>query len=144
MISPFVPLVDLVFLVAFLDSSLLSCHFWPFTEVLGRIWRFVTRKVRGIFIGERRLPACRFRLLAEMHLAMHNRRTLRSVRGKLPRTTGRRPVLPGRLPRREGGDDFFEARIAAQRIFPELWNFQVSCSSPTKISSLAGRTRTGL
>jgi hypothetical protein len=44
-ISPFSPLVDLVFLVlAFVGSWLLSCHFWPFTEVLGRIWRFVTRK----------------------------------------------------------------------------------------------------
>jgi len=31
--------------LAFFDSSLLSCHFRPFTEVLGRIWRFVTRKV---------------------------------------------------------------------------------------------------
>src|SRR6476646_2522172 len=124
-ISSFAPLVDLVFLVlAFFDSSLRG-HFWPFTGVLGRIWRFVTRRVRGLFqtprssgpfrIGERRLPACRFRLLAEMHLAMHNRRTSRSVRGKLPRTTGRRPVLPGRLLRREGGDDFFEARIAAQQ-----------------------------
>jgi len=75
---------------------------------------------------------------------MHNRRTSRSVRGKLPQTTGRRPVLPGRLLRREGGDDFFEARIAAQRIFSELWNFQVSCSGAAKISSLAGRSRTGL
>src|SRR6266480_379765 len=35
--------------LAFFDSSLLSCHLWPFTEVLGRIWRFVTRKVRGLF-----------------------------------------------------------------------------------------------
>jgi len=43
-ISPFVPLVDLVLLVlAFFDSSLRG-HFWPFTGVLGRIWRFVTRK----------------------------------------------------------------------------------------------------
>src|SRR5438874_9995012 len=65
-------------------------HFWPFTGLLGEIWRFVTRKVWGLFhtdqrtlrIGERSLPACRFRLLAEMHLAMHNRRTSRSVRGK--------------------------------------------------------------
>ena len=58
----------------------MRCHFWPFTEVLGRIWRFVTRKVRGLFqtprtsgrygLGSGRLPACRFRLLAEMHLAM--------------------------------------------------------------------------
>src|SRR5882672_967173 len=24
-------------------------HLWPFTRVLGRIWRFVTRKVRGFF-----------------------------------------------------------------------------------------------
>jgi hypothetical protein len=29
--------------LAFFDSSL-SWHFWPFTEVLGRIWQFVTRK----------------------------------------------------------------------------------------------------
>src|SRR6184192_752690 len=99
-------------------------HFWPFTGVLGEIWRFVTRKVWGLFhtdqrtlrIGERSLPACRFRLLAEMHLAMHNRRTSSSVRGKLPRTTGRRPVFPGRLLRREGGDDFFEARIASESL----------------------------
>src|SRR5207248_1711927 len=35
--------------LAFFDSSSLSCHFRPFTEVLGRIWRFVTRKVRGLF-----------------------------------------------------------------------------------------------
>src|SRR5512133_114624 len=107
-------------------------RFWPFTEVLGRIWRFVTRKVWGLFqrprtrgcyglgSGRRGDPACRFRLPAEMHLAMRNRRTSRSVRGKLPRTTGRRPVLPGRLLRREGGDEFFEALTAAQRIFPEL------------------------
>jgi len=40
----------LVLLVlALLGSSFLSCHFWPFTKVLGRIWRFVTRKVRGLF-----------------------------------------------------------------------------------------------
>jgi hypothetical protein len=30
--------------MAFFDSSLLSCQFWPFTDVLRRIWRFVTRK----------------------------------------------------------------------------------------------------
>src|SRR4029077_8982836 len=65
---------------------------------------------------------------------MHTPRTSRSVRGKLPRTTGRRPVPPGRLFRREGVDDFFEAPIAAHRIrngisfnFPSLsvwrgWN----------------------
>jgi hypothetical protein len=35
----------LIFVVlAFGDLSLLSCHFWPFSEVLGGIWRFVTRK----------------------------------------------------------------------------------------------------
>src|SRR5262249_3634292 len=27
------------------SKLLLSCNFWPSTEVLGRIWRFVTRKV---------------------------------------------------------------------------------------------------
>jgi hypothetical protein len=38
----------LSFLVlAFFDSLLLSCHFRPFIEVLGGIWRFVTRKVFG-------------------------------------------------------------------------------------------------
>src|SRR5437868_11822510 len=32
-ISSFVPLLDLVFLVlAFFGSSSLSCHFWPFTD----------------------------------------------------------------------------------------------------------------
>jgi hypothetical protein len=29
---------------AFFDSSSLSCHFRPFSDVLGRIWRFVTQK----------------------------------------------------------------------------------------------------
>jgi hypothetical protein len=44
-ISSFVPLLDLVLLVvAFRDFSLWENHFSPFTEVLGRIWRFVTRK----------------------------------------------------------------------------------------------------
>jgi hypothetical protein len=34
----FVPLVDLaLLLLAFLESSLLSCHFWPFTGVLREI-----------------------------------------------------------------------------------------------------------
>jgi hypothetical protein len=31
--------------LAFFDSSLLRSHFWPFTPVLRRILRFVTRKV---------------------------------------------------------------------------------------------------
>jgi hypothetical protein len=45
-ISSFVPLVDLVFnVLAFLDFPSSEHHFWPFTGVLGRIWRFVTRKV---------------------------------------------------------------------------------------------------
>src|SRR5207248_5971453 len=60
-------------------------------------------------VGERRLAA-------ETHLAINNRRASGSVRRKLPRTTGRQPVLPGRLLWREGRDDFFEARIAAQRV----------------------------
>ena len=38
--------------------------------------------------------------------------------------TRRRPVLPGRLLWREGGDDFFEARIAAQRVASGI-EFQV-------------------
>src|SRR5207248_6201173 len=45
-ISPFVPLVDLVLLVlAFFDSSLLNCHFWPFTGVLRKIFGSLTREV---------------------------------------------------------------------------------------------------
>ena len=31
--------------LAFFDSSLLRSHFWPFTPVLRRILRFITRKV---------------------------------------------------------------------------------------------------
>jgi hypothetical protein len=31
--------------LAFFDSSSLSCHVWPFTGVLRKILRFVTRKV---------------------------------------------------------------------------------------------------
>jgi len=39
---------DLVFLVlAFFDSSLLSCHFWPFTGVQNGNHREVTRKAVG-------------------------------------------------------------------------------------------------
>src|SRR6266436_302077 len=34
---------------AFFWLLIMRGHFWPFTEVLGRIWRFVTRKVRGLF-----------------------------------------------------------------------------------------------
>jgi hypothetical protein len=30
--------------VAFPDFSSLRSHFWPFSQVLGGIWRFVTRK----------------------------------------------------------------------------------------------------
>jgi len=38
-------LVDLIFLVlAFFDSSLLSCHFWPFTGVQNGNQREVMRK----------------------------------------------------------------------------------------------------
>jgi hypothetical protein len=41
-----VPLVDLVFLVmAFFDSSSLSCHFWPFTGVLRKFFGSLTREV---------------------------------------------------------------------------------------------------
>jgi hypothetical protein len=47
MLSSFVPLVGLVFLVlAFFSLSLLlSCHFWPFTEVQNGNQREVMRKV---------------------------------------------------------------------------------------------------
>src|SRR5438874_8202839 len=33
-----------VVVLAFFWLLILRSHFWPFTEVLGRIWRFVTRK----------------------------------------------------------------------------------------------------
>jgi len=33
--------------LAFFDSSLLRSHFWPFTEVLRKIWPGVTRKSEG-------------------------------------------------------------------------------------------------
>jgi len=33
--------------LAFFESSLLSCHFWPFTEVLRKIFGSLTREVRG-------------------------------------------------------------------------------------------------
>ena len=40
----------LIFLVlAFFDFSLLSCHFWPFTEVLRKILGSLTRESLGIF-----------------------------------------------------------------------------------------------
>jgi hypothetical protein len=39
-------LVDLVFLVlALFDSSLLSSHFWPFTDVLRKFFGSLTRKL---------------------------------------------------------------------------------------------------
>jgi len=45
-ISSSVPLVALVLLVvAFFDFSLLSCHFWPFTGVLRKIFGSLTREV---------------------------------------------------------------------------------------------------
>jgi hypothetical protein len=33
------------FVLAFVDSLLLSCHFWPFTEVLRKIFGSLTREV---------------------------------------------------------------------------------------------------
>jgi len=46
-ISFFVPLLDLVLLVvAFFDSSLLICHFSPFTQIVRKSRREVTREVR--------------------------------------------------------------------------------------------------
>src|SRR6266404_9099986 len=40
----------LIFLVlAFFDFSLLSCHFWPFTEVLRKIFGSLTREVLETF-----------------------------------------------------------------------------------------------
>src|SRR5204862_679051 len=44
--------------------------------------------------GERRLPACSIRQLAECMRQRKHWNLRRSVRGKLPRTTGQRPVLP--------------------------------------------------
>jgi len=41
---------------------------------------------------------------------------------------------PRKITSARGGDDFFEARITAQRIFPELWNFQVVV--PVRLKSL--------
>ena len=39
-------LLNFLFLVlALFDFSSLRTHFWPFTEVLRKIWRLVTRKV---------------------------------------------------------------------------------------------------
>jgi hypothetical protein len=43
--------VVLSVVLAFFDSSLLSCQFWPFTEVLRKIWPSVTREV--CFAAER-------------------------------------------------------------------------------------------
>jgi len=73
-------------------------HFWPFSEVLRKILRCVTRKLANDCKGSR--VGC-----------------LASDAGGTPATT--------ELLRREGGDDFFEARIAAQRI-PEREQFQVA------------------
>jgi len=36
-----------VVVLAFFWLLIVRSHFWPFTEVLGRIWRFVTRKNRN-------------------------------------------------------------------------------------------------
>jgi hypothetical protein len=38
--------------LAFSDSSLLSCHFWPFTEVLREIWLAVTRIVAIVVLND--------------------------------------------------------------------------------------------
>ena len=54
--------------------------------------------------GERRLPACRIRQLAEC-ISQHKNRILhRPVRGRLPQTTGQRPMLP--RPRRTRYPEF--------------------------------------
>src|SRR5438874_5766729 len=45
----FSPLVDSIFpfvVLALFGSSLLSCHFWPFTGVLRKIFGSLTREVR--------------------------------------------------------------------------------------------------
>src|SRR5215472_2101462 len=54
----------LSFLVlAFLDSSLLSCHFWPFTDVLRRICLFVTRKMQRSVCDNAAMAAARTRAI---------------------------------------------------------------------------------
>jgi hypothetical protein len=104
--------------LAFFDSSLLRSHFWPFTEVVRKIGRQVTRKVwksseepRITRIGEDGLPA-------EMPLRFHSEPPIR-LRSRLRHLRrgkqGKRSALR-MLFRREGGDDFFEARLAAQGI----------------------------
>src|SRR5260370_27762403 len=45
--------------------------------------------------GERRLPACSIRQLAECTWQRKHGKRCKAVRGKLLRTTGQRPVLPG-------------------------------------------------
>src|SRR6266481_3152610 len=54
----------------------------------------VSRRPR-LVSGERRLPACSIRQLAECTWQRKHGKRCEAVRGKLPRTTGQRPVLPG-------------------------------------------------
>jgi hypothetical protein len=45
-------IILIFFLVlAFFGFSLLSCHFWPFTQVLRKIWPGVTRKMQALGCG---------------------------------------------------------------------------------------------
>src|SRR6266516_5089826 len=116
--------------LAFFDSSLLRSHFWPLTDVQPEIRREVTRKGAEIF-GTHELPTfapqsrdyggqaadvterviCRTRMRSGFY---ENERSFRlaaescTLAACAPQT---RTLL-----RRERSDDFFEARIAAQRV----------------------------
>src|SRR5205823_3285953 len=68
------------------------------------------RPRRGAALGERRLPACSFRQLAENESIPPNR-TLSSVAGKLPATAGWQPALPRHLARRETGGSMLSVML---------------------------------
>ena len=111
--------------LAFFDFSSLSTHFWPFTHVMRKIRREVTRKMQR---------ACKPRI-ARISQMTSLRRARRS-----------RPPYPGywsdpwlNLFRRHQGDASFEAGIAAQGI-PRNLAIQVGCSSAVRIFSSVERT----
>jgi hypothetical protein len=52
----FVHKLHFLFVLAFVDSLLLSGHFWPFTDVLRKIFGDLTREVRE-FLKRTGLPA---------------------------------------------------------------------------------------
>src|SRR6266536_4560654 len=62
-------------------------------DVVIRRERAINHRPR-LISGERRLPACTIRSLAEYISQRKHWKRCKAVRGKLPRTTGRRPVLP--------------------------------------------------